>query len=243
MFGGESMATLGDDNLMIVRAQPLFSGLDSAILDLLLNGATVRTFLKGRLIFQRGDPASKFFVILDGWVKVYRDTSGGEHAVLGVFNNGDMFAEAAAFLGGGYPANAEAIEDATLIALDSKNFASVVSKEPDVALNMLASMSRHLHRLVHEVETLKTRSAGQRLVEFLLRRCRGVEGEAIVDLPYDKHLIAARLGVQPESLSRLFNKLRDHGVESDAHKVYIKDVAALREYYPYEDDLEERTVA
>lgn len=237
------MTNLSDEYLNIVRAQSLFSGLDRRILERLLESATIKTYPKGRLLFQRGDPAERFFIIVGGWVKVYRDTSAGEHAVLGVFSSGDMFAEAAAFLGGGYPANAEIIEEATMIMFESKRFSSVVSDEPSVALNMLASMSRHLHRLVYEVETLKTRSAGQRLVEFLLRRCRGVAGAAVVDLPYDKNLIAARLGVQPESLSRLFNKLRDHGVESDAHKVFIEDVDKLREYCSYEDEAFERTVA
>lgn len=237
------MTTLCEEHLRIVRAQSLFSGLDGRILALLLESAVIRTYAKGRLLFQRGDPAERFFIIVGGWVKVYRDIPTGEHAVLGVFSSGDMFAEAAAFLGGGYPANAEVVEEATLIMFNSKSFTSVISQEPSVALNMLASMSRHLHRFVYEVETLKTRSASQRLVEFLLRRCRNFEGEAVVDLPYDKNLIAARLGVQPESLSRLFNKLRDYGIESDAHKVFIKDVAKLREYSPYEDEAAQRTVA
>lgn len=237
------MTVIDEEYLRIVQSQALFSGLAKPLLDRLLEGVVVKTYPKGRLLFQRGDPADRFFIIVSGWVKIYRDTSTGEHAVLGVFSSGDMFAEAAAFLGGGYPASAEVVEEATFLVLSSKSVASLIESEPKVSLNMLASMSRHLHRLVYEVETLKTRSASQRLVEFLLRRCRNAEGEATVHLPYDKNLIAARLGVQPESLSRLFNKLRGHGVESDQQKVYIADVARLREYCPYDEEDMGRTVA
>lgn len=154
-----------------------------------------------------------------------------------------MFAEAAAFIGGGFPASAEVVEDVRLVGIESSRFAAMVEKYPSTALNMLASMSRHLHRLVYEVEHLKTRSASQRLVEFLLRRCQVTEGAAEIDLPYDKNLIAARLGVQPESLSRLLNKLRDSGVTTDGNRVFVEDVQGLREYCPVDEQEFERTVA
>tara|TARA_R110000787_G_scaffold181008_2_gene293061 strand:- start:12258 stop:12968 length:711 start_codon:yes stop_codon:yes gene_type:complete len=235
---------MDEESFRIVRGQPLFSGLEPSLFDSLVAGAQPRTYPKGRLLFQRGDPADHFYIIFDGWVKLYRDTPNGDHVVLGVFSRGDMFAEAAAFVGTGYPASAEIIEDAKLLAVETKRFISVVESHPSASLNMLASMSRHLHRLVYEVERLKTRSASQRLVEFLLRRCQVMDGPAVIDLPYDKNLIAARLGVQPESLSRLLNKLRDYGVETNANRVLVADVARLREYCPVdEQEHEERTVA
>lgn len=209
----------------------------------LVQGVQPRPFPKGRVLFQRGDPADYFYIILDGWVKIYRDTAMGDHAVLGIFSRGDMFAEAAAFIGIGYPASAEVVEDARIVAIEAKRFTAIVELNPGAALNMLASMSRHLHRLVYEVERLKTRSASQRLVEFLLRRCHVTYGPAVINLPYDKNLIAARLGVQPESLSRLLNKLRDHGIETDANRVFVEDVARLREYCPVDEQEHERTVA
>jgi len=234
---------MDDDSIAIVRAQPLFSGLEEPLFQAIVQGAQIKACPKGKVLFQRGDPADYFFVILDGWIKVYRDTAGGDHAVLGIFSRGDMFAEAAAFIGVGYPASAEVVEDARIVFIESKRFASTVEKHPETALNMLASMSRHLHRLVYEVERLKTRSASQRLVEFLLRRCQVTEGPCVITLPYDKNLIAARLGVQPESLSRLLNKLRDYGVTTDANQVYVEDVKRLREYCPVDEQEYERTVA
>ncbi len=234
---------MDEDTIRIIRAQPLFSGLDDALFESILQGTQIRTHPKGRMLFQRGDPAEYFYIITEGWVKIYRDTANGDHTVLGIFSRGDMFAEAAAFIGIGFPASAEVVEDARLVGIEAKRFVSMVEKHPSTALNMMASMSRHLHRLLYEVERLKTRSASQRLVEFLLRRCHVVDGAAIIDLPYDKNLIAARLGVQPESLSRLLNKLRDYGVTTDANRVYVDDVSRLREYCPVDEEEHERTVA
>jgi len=233
---------MDEDTIRIIRAQPLFAELNDSLFDAIVFDAQVKKYPKGKLLFQRGDPADFFYVILDGWIKVYRDTANGDHAILGVFSRGDMFAEAAAFIRAGYPASAEVVEDAHLVAIESKRFITMVKNHPSAALNMLSSMSRHLHRFIHEVERLKTRSARQRLVEFLLRRCHGIEGATIIDLPYEKNLIAARLGVQPESLSRLLNKLRDYGVTTDSNRIYIEQVSRLREYCPVDEEEQEDAV-
>ena len=49
-------------------------------------------------------------------------------------------------------------------------------------------------------------------------------------LPYDKTLIAGRLGMKPESLSRAFARLRELGVRVKQHHAAIADVGRLREY-------------
>lgn len=233
-------------DLEIVRSQPLFSNLPGSMFDRLVEGAQTRSYPKGKVLFQRGDPAEHFYVVLEGWVKVFRQTPDGDEAVLNLFSGGDMFAEAAAFLGAGYPASAEVVDDCRLVKLSSKRFIQTIQEMPEVSLNLLASMSRHLHYLIHEVERLKTRNASQRLIEFLLRRCRTRQGACVVELPYDKNLIAARVGIQPESLSRLLNRFRDLGVTCENNTVYIADVGRLREFCPHEDDddvSDDRTVA
>jgi hypothetical protein len=55
------------------------------------------------------------------------------------------------------------------------------------------------------------------------------QGHCALALPYDKSLIAGQLGLQPESLSRAFAKLRTIGVVVDASRVEVRDVAALRQ--------------
>ena len=232
--GQEGKLEIGD--LEIVKGQPLFSGLPDDVLARLVENSQPRTYAKGRMIFQRGDQANFFYVILGGWVKVFRQTPDGDEALLCLFSRGDMFAEAAAFMGTGYPASAEVVEESRILALDSRRVISTVQEDPSIALNMLASMSRHLHFLVHEVERLKTRTASQRLVEFILNHCRTDSGPCVVQLPYDKTLIAARLGIQPESLSRLLNRFREFGVTTDQDTVHIEDVARLRDFCPQEEN-------
>jgi CRP-like cAMP-binding protein len=221
---------LTDTEIALVRQLPLFSKLTPEFLGHILEGSVPRDVGKGVVLFHRDDPADCFYIVLDGWIKVFRETAEGDEAVLGVFTRGETLAEAAAFLEQGYPATAQVAEDARVLPILGGVFRSHIRSKPEIALNMLASMSKHLHGFVVDVEQLKTSSATQRVVEFLLRLCSVDEGSAVVVLPYDKTLISRRLGMQPESLSRILAKLRKQGVRTEQNRVVISDVSALHDY-------------
>ena len=70
----------------------------------------------------------------------------------------------------------------------------------------------------------------QRVADFLLKLCPAEDGPAEVALPYDKSLIASRLGMKPESFSRSLARMRDLGVRSERSHVSISDAAALADY-------------
>ena len=217
-------------DLEAVKRTRLFAKLDDDVLQELLRGTAPKTFKKGRMLFQQGEQATAFYVLLEGWVKVFRDLPTGDEAVFGVFTGGETFAEAAMFLGERYPASAEVVSDARLLPIHSSPIRERLLANPEICMSMLASMSVHLHRIVSQVEQLQTRSGPQRMANFLLRLCPVGEGPAMVALPYDKALIAARLGMKPESLSRSMSRLREIGVKVEGNRVTIPDVGRLSDY-------------
>ena len=93
-----------------------------------------------------------------------------------------------------------------------------------------------MHQLVGDIESLKTQPASQRVGHFLLKLCSVEEGATVIALPYDKSIISGRLGIQPESLSRILAKLRKLGVKSERGRVSISDVGALRRFCSGDDD-------
>ncbi len=213
-----------------IRSHPLFQGLSDADAQGVISGASVKTYSKGYVLFTREDPVDYFYFVFDGWVKVYRETIDGGEAVIGIFTRGETLAEAMAFIGGSYPASAEVVEEARVLPIRSANFVRYLKENPEVGLTMLSSLSRRMHHLVGEIESLKTRTASQRVAQFLLRLCTTDDGEAVVALPYDKSVISARLGIQPESLSRILARLRKYGVRTERERVIISDVAQLERY-------------
>jgi CRP-like cAMP-binding protein len=105
-----------------------------------------------------------------------------------------------------------------------------MKSRPELCTAVLASTFRHLHSLIGQVEQLKARTGAQRVAEFLLELCPVDEGACAVTLPYDKILIAGRLGMKPESLSRAFARLRESGVMVRQNHAAIADVEKLRDY-------------
>lgn len=212
----------------LVRRVPLFADLEAATLERLLAPGHVETPARGTGLFVQDEPATRFYVILAGWVKLFRVTGDGRESVVHVFTRGESFAEAAIFAGGSYPVCARVEAPSRLLVVPAAPFLQVLEQEPPVARNMLAAMSHHLRQLVTALEQLQARSTAERLAAFLLEHVPPETGSTELRLPIDKALIAARLGMQPATLSRAFGTLRRAGIEVDGDRIRIPDVAALQ---------------
>lgn len=223
----------------IVRATPLLGSIPQDVALSLVGSQPVSVHRKGELLFQQGEAADAFFVVLGGWVKLYRVTPDGNEAVVGVYRRGETFAEAAMFLGGRYPVSAEVVTDTRLLRVDGQRLRQRIMEQPELALSMLASASYHLKALVEQIEHIKLLSAPQRLAEFLVRLSSVREGSVTIELPYEKALLANRLGMKPESLSRALAKLRPLGVSVDREHVSIVDVSLLAKFVEASDRGEE----
>ena len=96
---------------------------------------------------------------------------------------------------------------------------------------MLSGLSRWQSRLIHEIGELKSKSPGQRLATFLLALATKTAGDGAserVRLPLTKSVLASRIGIAPESLSRALNRLKAVGVETHGREVELTDLEALR---------------
>jgi CRP-like cAMP-binding protein len=200
-----------------------------------LKEARVQSYRRGQILFLRGDPAERFYLLLDGWVKIFLDTPSGEQTVIEIMRGGETIAEAAIFLGMAYPASAEVADDARLVEIPAQSFLARLRQDGELALKMLAALSKRLHYLIQHIEKVQAFSTPQRLGGFLLGLTDKTTGEVVLRLPYDKSLVAARLGMKPESLSRALAKLRDVGVTTQGDTVRLADVERLRDFCESEE--------
>lgn len=217
-----------DGDLATIGETALFNGLDQNTFDVILDDAVVHELTRGETVFLQGDKADAFYLVLDGWVKLFRLTPAGEEAIVNVFTKGQSFAEAAAFTGGRFPVSSEAVTDCRLLYIPVSRLFEKIKDQPEVGLALLASTSLHLHVLVQQIEQLKAHTGAQRVAEFLVELCPSSGDRCTIVLPYDKALIAGRLGMKPESLSRAFQRLRDYGVKVSSNKAEISDISLLR---------------
>lgn len=214
----------------IAKEAVLFASLPEALADTILDRSVCKSYQRGETLFLQGERAESIFVVLDGWVKLFRITPNGAEAVVGVFTRGRSFGEAVALSGDAYPVSGETVTEARLLHVRASVISSLMQERPEIATAILSSAFRHLHGLVAQLEQLKAHTGAQRVAEFLLELCSAQEGSCTIRLPYDKMLIAGRLGMQPPSLSRAFNRLESVGVKISHNQATISDVAKLRAY-------------
>jgi CRP-like cAMP-binding protein len=218
------------DYRQLARNSLLLAAVPDPVVQKVLEAARDRAYDRGETIFLQGERASAIYIVAEGWVKLYRIAPNGSEAVVGVFTKGASFGEAVAFRHDIYPVAAEAVTDCILIRIETDTFLRQIRDNPEVAIAILSATYAHLHALVSQVEALKAQTGSQRVAEFLLELAPCSEGACEVTLPYDKVLIAGRLGMKPESLSRAFARLRDHGVTVRQNVASIEDVGDLRTY-------------
>lgn len=217
----------------IVKSTPLFGAMSSQAGQDLVGNTAPRHYEKGATLFLQGETAAAFFIVLEGWVKIYRTTPDGLEVVLHVFTKGETFAEAAIFLGGRYPASGETVSPSRLLRVDGSTFRARIEERPALAMAMLASASYSLKFLVEQIEQIKVRSAPQRIADFMVRMTEVRKGAAVIEFPFEKGLLANRLGMKPESFSRALGQLRVHGVSVERETVRIADVARLLSFVEY----------
>lgn len=138
------------------------------------------------------------------------------------------------FMDRAYPVFAEALLDSLLLHISSAPVFALLQTDPLFARRMLAGLSTRLHSLVQDVEAYSSRSSAQRVVGYLLQQCPESEsGERSfsISLPTSKQVIASRLNLTPETLSRIFHDLSSNGlIEVSGKQITINDVRRLREF-------------
>ncbi|NLH80994.1 MAG: Crp/Fnr family transcriptional regulator [Phyllobacteriaceae bacterium] len=222
-------------DLARVREVPLFRHMDADVVAAVLSGAVPRRWDRGTTVLVQGDEAEAFYVILEGWVKLYRLLPDGSEAVVAVMTIGESFAEAVMFMGGRYPVAADTVTEARLLRIEATTLRAAMKADGRVAIALLASIAHHTATLSEQLHLIKALAAPQRVADFLVvdaRRTHGpdVRGRVALRLPYDKALIARRLAMTPESFSRALATLRAHGVTVARDTVEIASLSRLEHY-------------
>ena len=193
-----------------VRSNALFKNCGEDFYETLAQAGQVRTYDKSKVLFITGDKAERFYLIKSGWVKLFRETLDGSQAIVDIMSMRNIFGETAIFEDDTYPCSAEVVEKSEIISFPLKVLKAEIESNNKLSFDMLTSMARYRRQQDQEIEHRSLQNAPQRIGCFLLRMAdQNAEGSVRIQLPYDKMLVASRLGMQPETFSRALNKLKD----------------------------------
>jgi CRP/FNR family transcriptional regulator len=191
------------------RGGQLFSGLPLADLETIASFSQLVRVVNGSYLFREGDPALGFYVVQTGAINVHRVSAAGKEQLIHIFRASEAFAEAALAMETGYPADARAVANSSVILVPKKEFVELLRRRPELSLRMLASMSTHLRVLIGLLEDLQSKDVETRLANWLLHRCPEGKTNCVVKLQTTKRVLAAEMGTTSETLSRTFAKFRD----------------------------------
>lgn len=220
----------------ILREHALFGGLPPGELERLATYCLLRAWGAGQRLIRAGQEPSHFILIVSGHIELCETGDFRRDGLLAIVGPGDAVGLEATVQRAAMDAHVLPLDAGKGLFVDAGAFMRHMDDSPALTRAALTGASRRVSTLLRENADLRSKRAIDRLAAFLASLAGAPEGEAVVKLPYEKRLLAASLGISPESLSRMFNRLRPLGVETGRTDVVrIGDVALLRRGLPDAD--------
>lgn len=216
-----------------LKTLDLFKNLSLESLICFTNAAHIRTYKKGKLLYFEGDSADCFYIILSGWIKLFRITEEGEEVNLVMLTKNSITGENAIFENDRFVCSAQVVEEAEVMRIPLSLLKQQLRADNQLAFNMMASMVQYQRRHELQMEQYFIYSAPQRIGCFLLGLCPSLEQKdgAVLQLPYDKTLIASTLGMKGSTFSRALNILREEtDIEIQGDLVTIHSMKRLLKF-------------
>jgi len=216
------------DITSIISNIPLFHGLTPKQCTQ-LGAISVRKFYsRGENFFAEGDVADGFYIILSGKVKVFKLSPEGKEQIFHILESPEPFGEAAVFAGKNYPASAQSLTETQVLFFQSRSFLDLISREPSLALSMLALLSMRLRKLTTLVENLSLKEVPGRLAAYLLLLSDRNGSKPLIELDISKNQMAGLLGTIPETLSRILKRMAEEElIKADARTISLLDKKGL----------------
>jgi CRP/FNR family transcriptional regulator, dissimilatory nitrate respiration regulator len=193
---------------------PLFKGLPIEQLKALASIGISKTVERGERVFTEGEDTLGFYVVVRGRVKIFKVSPDGKEQVLHIVGFPEPFGEVPVFAGGTFPANAQVIEDTSLVYFPRNTFIDLIKKDPLLAMNMLSLLSRRLMQFTGLVEGLALKEVPSRLASYLIYLSKHSSHSNIIELDISKTLLSNVLGTIPETVSRILSKMISEGLIS-----------------------------
>jgi CRP-like cAMP-binding protein len=212
----------------------LFSGLDEGFLASALPRARVQTYKKKETLFAREDVGEMLYVLKEGDVKLSRAAMDGKEMVLSVSHDGALLGEELLHDADVYQSTATAVGAVTVVAIPLAEAKHLLQNDARFKDNLIHYLTAQQVQQQKEREHLTLQNTPQRVGCFLLRLCvkdAVKKGAAEIELPYDKSLLAAQLGMKPETFSRALKDLeKETDVTIHGSKVVIPSVEKVSQF-------------
>lgn len=213
---------------------PPFSRLDRKQIRRILDEASARRYLEGSAIFDEGAPAERFFMLLDGYVRVVRVTSTGEQVTALHIPAGQLLGIARAIGRDTYPATALAATDSIVLSWPTRLWDGFVSDYDGFATETYRTVGNRMGEVHNRIVEFATQQVEQRIANALLRLVnqtgRKVSDGIEIDFPITRQDISELTATTLHTASRILSAWERNGlVKSRRKRITVCDAHALVE--------------
>jgi CRP-like cAMP-binding protein len=234
------MTSPGD--LQLIGQIPPFQRLQPAELHVVRQSAWLRRVERDAFFYHQGDPASAFYILVEGQVKLTEVTSEGQQILVRFVGPGEAMGIIAALSKAVYPLSAQAVDDCLALTWDGDILEQLMERYPRMAIDGLRLVSQRWHELEERFRELATERVERRLAQTLLRLVRQagrkVEAGILIDLPLSRQDLAEMTGTTLYTVSRILSQWEQQNlVELGRERVLVRyphGLALLAEDLPSE---------
>ncbi|MCP8884469.1 Crp/Fnr family transcriptional regulator [Devosia sp. XJ19-1] len=204
-----------------------------AELDRLLTRATMRRIEIGEAVFEQGQKATRFFLLLHGRLKVAQVTPAGQQIIVRVVHPGDLFGFAQALQREDYPGTPIAAAESVVMSWPNEVWGSIVEQNPHLAVNAMRTIGQRLQEAHTRIREMSTEEVERRVAHAVLRLVeqagRHDRDGVHVDFPLSRQDVAELTGTTLHTVSRLFSAWESQGiVKGGRQKLLVRDKSRLQ---------------
>lgn len=217
----------------VVRELPVFSGMEAAAFDRLIEQSTYKSIPQGRIVFQQGEEARLFYILVQGRLKVTQVTADGQQIIVRVVNPGDLFGFALALGRHDYPGTPLALVDSSVLAWPMDLMTEFMARHPTLAVKTMQMIGSRLDAAHSRIREISTQEVEQRVAHAVIRLVKeaGVKDDTgiRIDFPVSRQDIAELTGTTLHTVSRIISQWQGKGwVEGGRKSLLIRDLRRLR---------------
>ncbi|MGD8620666.1 MAG: Crp/Fnr family transcriptional regulator, partial [Anaerolineales bacterium] len=148
---------------------PIFKNLKDHELKAVARRFHLRALEDDEPLFYQDDPASVFYLILEGQVKILQTTAEGFEVILHVLGPGDIVGALPTIGAGTYPAGAVSLGSTKAAFINADAFNQILQQYPIIASNLLRFAMKVLQRSHQKIRELATERVERRIARALSR--------------------------------------------------------------------------
>lgn len=224
-----------DADIAAFRRLPLFASLSPAVIDRLLRTASLEDVPARTFLLRVGEIPETLCVLVDGLVQLLTPTEGDDEATILLLQPVTCFITAAVMRREKLLMSARTVRPSRVLRIEAQTVRDLFDEDRAFAHAIMDDLCRNYRNAVRELKNMRMLTGFQRLIAWILAMQAQSDTPAEISLPFDKALLAGRLGIAPETLSRDLARLAPLGVTVRGRKLRITQTHMLQEILSVDD--------